>query len=141
MNAPTQANDIAFGLASENTNINRIQSFLATPLTKTGEYDVMDWTNENRTIYVELKTRRITHNQYPTALIGANKVAFCNEPNTAYYFCFSYLDGLYYIKYDKNLFATFATNNDFERSYRPDAHNTLPQSIVLIPTNLLQPFP
>ena len=140
MAAPTQQADLSFGLGSEDTNRFRIERFLDTTLEKTEEYAVMDWANNAKTVYVELKSRRINHNRYPTAIIGANKIAFCNDPTKEYYFCFSYLDGLYYIKYDAELFANFHRNDSYMRSDRPDCANN-EQRIVYIPSELLRPFP
>jgi len=134
--APTLRNDLTFGLASETQNIRWIQNFLGTTLEKTSTYSVMDWTSTDNTIYVELKTRRIKHDAYPTAIIGQNKVAFCSDPNKKYYFCYSYLDGLYYIKYDADVFANFERNNDYHRSYRPDTSNNA-SGVIFIPVNLL----
>jgi hypothetical protein len=138
--APTQANDLMFGIASQNTVQGRIASFLNTTLDPLDDYSVMDWANPGRTIYVELKTRRIRHDQYPTALIGLNKIEFCSDPQKEYYFCFAYTDGIYFIKYDAELFATFDRNYSYQRGDRPDCINHASR-IVYIPVNLLQPFP
>lgn len=136
----TQRNDLVFGYASEAVNRAIIEQFLDTMLEKTEDYSVMDWADKSKTVYVELKTRRIKHDAYPTALIGANKVAFCSDPNKEYYFCYSYLDGLYYIKYNAALFAAFERDDNYQRSYRPDASNNA-SKVVFIPVNLLTRFP
>lgn len=140
MSGLTQQNDLSFGANSESANREKIEQFLDVVLEKTDTYAVMDWANTSHTIYVELKSRRIRHDQYPTAIIGLNKVEFCNDPAKSYYFCFSYLDGLYYIKYDPALFATFQTNHNFNRSDRDDCANYT-QRIVYIPVEHLIRFP
>lgn len=100
----------------------------------------MDYTNLGRTIYVELKTRRIKHDQYPTAIIGLNKLKWCQrDPTKEYYFVFCYTDGLYYIKYDDTVFNEFERNLEYYRGERDDCINTA-QSIVYIPSDLLQKF-
>jgi hypothetical protein len=77
----------------------------------------MDYINDNKTIYIEMKTRRVNHDQYPTALIGKNKVDFCQKSSATCYFVYVYMDGMFYIKYDKALFDTFECR-DYERGYR-----------------------
>lgn len=136
---PTQANDLLFGIGNQTTVQGRIASFLNITLNPLDDYSVMDWANPSRTVYVELKSRRIRHDQYPTAIIGLNKIEFCTDPSKEYYFCFSYLDGLYYIKYDADVFANFDRNYSYQRGERPD-YNNHSQRIVYIPVDMLQPF-
>jgi hypothetical protein len=131
---PTQASDLMFGIGNQTAVQSRIARFLNTTLDPLDDYSVMDWANPGRTVYVELKTRRIRHDQYPTALIGLNKVEFCSDPQKEYYFCSSYLDGLF------ELFATFDRNYSYQRGERPDCINNASR-IVYIPVSMLQPFP
>lgn len=132
----TQVADLAFGTRSEDLIKNQIECIVKTPLTKLGGYSIMDYSNETNTLYVELKTRRIRHDAYATALIGANKIAFCNDPSKEYYFVFCYSDGIYYIKYDKKLFDTFERRDDYYRGERSDCYNPV-QSVVYIPISKL----
>jgi hypothetical protein len=133
----TLADDLAFGTKNEENVWTTIENALGTKLTRLGGYSPLDYTNEAKTIWAELKTRRIAHNQYPTALIGKNKVDFCDKENVAYYFVYSYNDGLWYIKYDKALFDTFRVEIEYERGWRPDASNA-PSAVVHIPVEHLQ---
>jgi hypothetical protein len=137
---PSQKNDILFGEKSEVKLMNRIEELVQCPISRQGGFNIMDYTNANKTVYVELKTRRINHNAYPTAIIGKNKILFCSDPTKNYYFVFCYLDGVFYIKYDAQLFSTFECENDFWRGERNDCVNKA-QTIVLIPTHLLLPLP
>jgi hypothetical protein len=132
----TQRNDLEVGLRSEKTLRGRIEELVGEPLTHLGGHSVMDFANTSKTIYAELKTRAISSLNYPTAIIGKNKVEFCNDPTKNYYFVFCYRDGLFYIKYDKELFATFREENDFMRGERADCVNR-PQRIVHIPREQL----
>jgi len=69
-------------------------------------YALFDY--EGSTTYVELKTRTFAKDKYPTTMIGLNKVKAAERtPHKTYYFAFKFTDGLYWIKYDKDLFATF----------------------------------
>ena len=58
---------------------------------------------------VELKTRRnMRHDQYSTALIGVNKIkAFKANGKEHNYIVWKYDDGLFYIKYDDEIFSRF----------------------------------
>lgn len=99
----------------------------------------MDYANTSKTIYAELKTRNIPSTRYATAMVGKNKIEFCNDPTKNYYFVFCYTDGVFYIKYDKDLFANFREENDFVRGERADCVSR-PQRIVHIPREQLAPL-
>jgi hypothetical protein len=117
MPVPTKNEDLLFGLQSEEKHKATLEQFFGCGLRKTGTYDPMDYTDEAQTIFIEMKTRRIKHDLYPTALIGKNKVDFCKTSNATCYFVYVYLDGLFYVKYDPALFETFECA-DFERGWR-----------------------
>ena len=135
----TQSADLAFGTRNEDTIKNQIESIAGTPLIKQGGYSVMDYTNDAKTVYVELKTRRIKHDDYPTALIGANKIEFCSDPTKNYFFVFCYSDGIYYIKYDASLFNTFERSDNYYRGERADCINNA-QSVFYIPIGRLTQY-
>ena len=98
---------------------------------------MFDFENPNKTIFVELKSRRIKHNAYDTAIIGLNKIAFSDQlPEAEFWFAFCYSDGLYVIKYDKEVFDTLEVRHDYRRGPRNDVHNNA-QSVVFIPITLL----
>ena len=95
------------------------------------DYDNLEEAS-TQTMFIELKSRRIPHNLYPTTIIGANKVATAEaNPDRSYWFCYKYIDGIWGIKYDKALFATFE-RSDFSRGERSDYHN-IPQECYFIP--------
>ena len=114
-----------------------LDSFLGCRLHRTEPYHAMDFANSSKTVYVELKTRRIKHDTYPTALIGWNKVQFCSDPTKEYYFVYRYTDGLFYIKYSKEEFGTFETEWEYYRGDRPDCMNAS-SSVVHIPVERLR---
>lgn len=133
---PTLKSDLAFGTASEFKKHETLESIFKKTLIHRGGYAPFDY-DDGATLFVELKTRRIPHDKYPTAIIGANKVetAFKN-PNHTYWFCYSYEDGIYGIEYSKELFDTFTTSN-YSRGEREDYHNNA-QECVFIPYELLE---
>jgi hypothetical protein len=134
MTAPTQKNDIAFGLKSEEANLDILQTFLDTQLHRKGGYAVFDFENPTKTIFVELKSRRIGSKTYDTALIGFNKIAFANhfDDGTQFWFAFCYTDGVFVIKYDKAQFDKYEVRNEYVRGARNDTTNK-PQKVCLIP--------
>jgi hypothetical protein len=134
--------DRAFGAEGELNVGESLNRQFNTTLERRGGFYTFDYGGTlptGRTIELELKTRRIRHDQYPTTMVGRNKIEYCSNANTDYYFVFNFSDGIYYIKYDKALFASFECRNDFVRSQRSDCPNPV-QSVVYIPNNLLIPL-
>jgi len=99
--------DIKMGEVNEDLNVKKLETTFNTDLKNFGKYSILDWRNSSSTVYVELKSRRLNHNSYDTTIVGMNKIEKCVNPDVKYYFAFSFLYGLYYIKYEKELFDTF----------------------------------
>jgi hypothetical protein len=133
---PTQYDDLRFGTASEIANLDLLQTFLETTLERKGGYAIFDFENPTKTVFVELKSRRIAHDKYPTAIVGENKVKACDD-ECQYWFAFCYTDGVYVIKYNKELFDTFDRNSSYFRGERSDCYNR-EQSVVYIPVEHLE---
>jgi hypothetical protein len=132
---PTLSSDLAYGTTNEQTQQTRLEKFFNKKLNRRGGYSTFDY-DDGATLFVELKSRRIPHNKYPTAIIGANKVETAEKnPNRAYWFCYAYEDGIYGIKYSKEVFDTFQ-HEDYSRGERADYHNR-PQHCYFIPSDLL----
>lgn len=126
------ASDYAFGIANEVPVQKKVEQFLETPLIRRGGMSTFDYDNDK--IFCEVKTRRIRHNAYPTAIIGANKVDEAQRnPKNTYWFFFDYVDGLYGIKYDEEKFSQYE-RTDYSRGDRDDYHNR-PQECVFIPSS------
>lgn len=133
----TFANDYSFGINSEIACHDKISKAFNTEFKRNGGMAVFDFVNPDATVYVDLKTRRIRHDCYPTALIGANKVEFADRDNTKeYHFVYQYEDGLFGIKYDRELFQTF-DSRDFQRGSRAD-YSKSSQKCYFIPHNHLK---
>ena len=128
----SQKEDISFGQKGEVAVHQQLEELVGSGLTHSGQFAVLDFTNKDNTIYVELKTRRHLRNEYKTTIVGLNKIRFCSDPTKAYYFAFSFLDGLYYIKYDKAVFDTFDRDLDYWCGFRKGCLNRR-QEIVHIP--------
>jgi hypothetical protein len=55
-----------------------------------------DWVNEERKIKIELKSRNIRHNAFPTTMIGNNKIVNAlKDTDYQYIYLVGFLDGLY----------------------------------------------
>ena len=130
--------DIQFGLDNETKVLPIISKFLNTNLNKLHHFSPIDWVNETKTIYVELKSRRIRHNQYETALLGLNKIKNCNNKKIEYYFVWQYIDGLFYLKYDEELFKSFNIEEGFKIGFRQDVGHSELSTVVHIPYKLLK---
>ena len=136
---PTLKDDVAFGTKSEENIIVDLQDLFKTTFERQGGFSIMDYHNPTKTVYVELKTRRLRHDQYETTIVGKNKVDFCRDPNKDYYFVFSFLDGIYYIKYSSSVFSKFQVNNNYFRGERDDCKNVR-QTVVYIPYTALTKY-
>lgn len=124
-------NDVAFGISEEERMTLILQLFFKDTLKKTEQFSSMDWIGESGTKY-ELKSRKINKSQYETTIIPASKLDNLDKG----VFIFKFLDGVFYIQYDKELFKNFVvadvySDGRFGNPYRPHVH---------IPVNLLQPL-
>lgn len=128
--------DRRFGLKNQQQVMPFIEKHLGISLTENHNYHEMDFCNNEKTIYVELKSRRVTHNQYPTALIGKNKIDFCNQDlQKEYYFFWKYEDGIYYLKYNKTIWDTFKVEL-YQRNKRIDVVDN-PSDTIHVPHKYL----
>ena len=93
-------------------------------------YSCYDFQGDKR-IY-ELKSRNNVYKAFPTTLIPANKII----PKQKIIFLFYFIDGLYYIRYRKELFNTFECKL-FVRNKRID-YNDKPQFYYHIPIEHLK---
>jgi len=131
--------DLQYGDFNEKNALPIISSFLKTDLKKeSNTYSLLDFSNESKSVYVELKSRRINHDQFPTALIGLNKIKFCINPDVKYYFVWLYKDGIYYLKYDKDLFDKFIIQDDYKIKFRYDVGKSEISKVVHIPYKYLK---
>jgi len=83
--------------------------------------------------WYEVKARRCSYRQYPTTLLPYNK---CISGDSIFIFVFT--DGIYFIRYDMELFNTFDVA-PFSRGKRAD-FNDKPQLYYYIPISKLLPI-
>lgn len=103
MTSPTEIRkaDLKFGESQERQFKDVIGCSLGLKLRRTRPYFVFDY--ECDTAYVELKSRRTPFNQFPTTIIGKNKLDSAKEYSISgkkIYFVFSFPEGLFIWEYN-----------------------------------------
>jgi hypothetical protein len=138
MTTRTKVEDIKNGLKNEVVCKPIFEKHFKEKLTKhPNPYWAMDFFNEPKTFWLEVKERNVNHDQYPTAIISKHKVDFCNENKTAtHYFAWKYLDGIYYIKYDSEVWKSIECR-EYSRFDRLDDRQ-LPKLHYFIPHQMLE---
>lgn len=96
---PVKINDLSFGLKKEITEIEKIRNRFSNSLKPTNNFFVFDYVSPE--CYVELKARRNKLNTYPDTMVGKNKMDYAETADRPVYFVFSFIDGLYYWRYNK----------------------------------------
>ena len=96
---PVKINDLSFGLKKEISEIERIRNRFSNTLKPTNNFFVFDYVSNE--CYVELKSRRNKLNTYPDTMVGKNKIDYAETADRPVYFVFSFINGLYYWKYNK----------------------------------------
>lgn len=97
--------DMSFGFKCEDVVLDKLKTFFNFDVKKTHQYHQYDFITkiDNKNIYIELKSRRNTHNQYLDTMLPYNKIEYAiNRPDDDFYFFFNFTDGLYYQKYSKD---------------------------------------
>jgi len=107
-------NDYSFGTKNEDVVLIKIEKHFNDNIKKSSSV-VSRYDFKGDTYYYELKTRNNQYKTYPTTLIPYNKIM----ENKKQIFLFDFLDGLYYIEYDKDVFNKFELN-EFVRKPRID---------------------
>lgn len=93
--------DIEFGLSKQKEYFEVIKEQLDNTLKQSDKrFSLFDFFGEKS--YVELKSRKVRHNQYPDTMVGYNKIEFAEKsPSSKVFFVFSFTDGLYYYQFNK----------------------------------------
>ena len=100
--------DLKFGAKNEDIVLDTLRTHFDCRLKKTKNCnDIFDYCycKKGRSIKIELKTRRNAKDQYPTTMVGHNKVIGGKklmEEGYEIYFVFKFTDGLYYYQLNEN---------------------------------------
>jgi len=112
-------NDIKLGAIGENKILPKLENYFKEQIHK-DEYRnaILDFYNNDKTLYIELKTRRMQFGAYPDVMIGKNKLDYFNSLNCNkdknFYFVVSTYNGDYIAKintennyrmYEKEIFV------------------------------------
>jgi len=143
----TRRGDLDYGFMSEQNVRCKLEDFYRCKMIKDeNKYALFDFHSEQGETQgetqAELKTRRIRHDMYPTAMVGANKVrwaeAHCGE-GKQFWFWFQYTDGLYFIAYQKEVFDEFMRGT-LRIASRSDVGRTEESEVVYIPVGRLRKY-
>jgi hypothetical protein len=96
--------DLAFGLPKEDPVIDKLRKHFEEEIAKS-TYQYCPHDGFSKTTEYEIKSRRNRYNQYPTTIIPVSKIR--NMKRDRLVFVFNFIDGLYYIQYDKEKFANY----------------------------------
>jgi hypothetical protein len=125
--------DEKMGLQKEIDHHKLMSIFLKTKMYKdSNKFSIFDYHNEDKSILSELKSRRLLSTSYNESIIGLNKIKNIDN-DKEYYFFFSFIDGLYYIKYDKDLFKKFNIRYNVKIKYRYDVNQPEFRDFIYIP--------
>lgn len=104
-------NDIFYGLDQEKKTLEILKLYFKDEnIIKNNRFSIIDFESDSKLI--ELKSRRVKYNQYPTTIVGINKIEQFKKSNKKCYFIFNFIDGLYYIEYSSN-FDKYLIKNEY----------------------------
>jgi hypothetical protein len=106
--------DYELGIKSEDVVLEKIKNYFSDDTIKKSESRVSRYDYKSETSLYELKTRTNACKKFPTTLLPKNKVFGDNH-----IFLFQFTDGLYFLRYSRELFDTFECK-PFRRIQRAD---------------------
>lgn len=98
-NNPVYQADQIYGQAKEKELLPILSSYFNFKLKPKHRYFVFDY--ECDTAFIELKSRRGIRTEYPTTIVGKNKIDYADKCGKDVYFVFDFSDGLFYWKYNR----------------------------------------
>ena len=99
--------DLKFGFQQEDTLLPKICNKYGDDIFKTEQ--MCRWDYESETVLIELKSRRIKKNTYPTTMIGKVKVDLMLEKGKRVIAIFKFTDGVYEIEITADNICKFLT--------------------------------
>ena len=94
--------DYKFGTEQEDLILPRLKDFFKRDIKKSEDkFAKSDYYDEE--YYYEMKSRKNTYNKYPTTMITEDKI----RSDKKLILLFNFLDGVYYIQYDKEKFSKY----------------------------------
>jgi len=127
MTNDVKINQEQFGDVNETSFYNILKQNGINNIIRTDKYTPYDFKIKlnNKIVYIELKTRTISKDQYDTTILAKNKIDFFNDipkQNKIFYAIFGFITDTkemeyYYIKYDKDLFNTYKNQVIFNKDH------------------------
>lgn len=127
MTTDVKLNQEQFGDINETSFFNILKQNGLTNIIRTDKFSPYDFKIKinNKIIYIELKSRTISKEQYDTTILATNKIDYFNDipkKNKVFYAIFGFLTKnkemeYYYIKYDVNLFNTYKKQVIFNKEH------------------------
>lgn len=99
----TQA-ELEFGRRGEDAIEAQLKRFISPDIKHTSSpYSAFDYVSPQLSMAIEVKTRRVASTQYPTTVVGENKLrkaaALAEKHNVRTVFVFSFTDGIHYVEW------------------------------------------
>ena len=127
MSFDVKLNQEQFGDINEKSFYNILKQNGINNIIRTDKYTPYDFKIKlnNKIVYIELKTRTISKEEYDTTILAKNKIDFFNDipkKNKIFYAIFGFITytkemEYYYIKYDKDLFNTYQKQVIFNKEH------------------------
>ena len=129
-----RAPEVAFGLASQKKVINDLKEYFKCDILETdNEFHPYDFCEINGESYYELKTRRCNWTTYPDTMVSLAKKEYADShPESDFYLCFKFNDGLYAHKYSPR-----KNNYQVKTFMRQDRNGESPKPHLFIKNNTM----
>jgi hypothetical protein len=123
-----------FGKKQEAIVLPIIREFFADETIRPNEERYAKYDFTSNCLNFELKSRTISANKYPTTMITKDKLSVSSE-DKGLILLFSYTDGLYFVEYDFDIFASFESK-PFQRN--PESGEWKEKEHIYIPIDYLK---
>ena len=97
----TKSDDLKMGADGEDFVKPLLEKYFNTTLKNKWKYCLIDFEDDERV--VEVKTRRVGINTYPTIYIPQYKLDYVKENNKTFFACFNLYDGVYIFNITENI--------------------------------------
>jgi len=143
------SNDLIFGLGKEMEIVDLLQlnfcdlydedEFKNTKELYQDDFYPYDFEGMRNGTSIELKSRRVKKNTYPTTIIPVSKVRNTDKTQL---FIFNFTDNCSYIEYDKTIFDTFEVRNITTERFgivdKPKPHYCIPVHLLIDLINIIK---
>ena len=99
-----QSRDLTYGLQKEVKIKPLFEKHFGIKFAKLDKYNTFDFSSVDKKILIELKSRRVDKNQYPSTMVGYNKIKKAVQnlaQGREVYFTFAFKDYICYYKFEE----------------------------------------